>query len=93
GLTMRIVDVCAFWTPHGGGVRTYIEGKMRATRHRGDEIVVVVPGERLETAVTDGGTIGSIPGPRFPLDTRYRYFNDEEAMHRVLDDLMPDVVE
>jgi len=90
---MRIVDVCGFWTPHGGGVRTYIEGKMRATRHRGDEIVVVVPGERLETAVTDGGTIVSIPGPRFPLYTRCRYFNDEEAMHRVLDDLMPDVVE
>ena len=26
---MRIADVCAFYTPAGGGVRTYVEAKLR----------------------------------------------------------------
>jgi alpha-1,6-mannosyltransferase len=28
---MRIVDVCAFYSPQGGGVRTYIEQKLRCS--------------------------------------------------------------
>ena len=91
---MRIADVCAFWAPHGGGVRTYIETKMRSTRRHGDEVVVIVPGETSETIRVDGlGAIISIASPRFPLDSRYRYFNDEAELHRALDVLAPDVIE
>ena len=34
---MRIVDVCAFYTPAGGGVRTYVDAKLRAAARFGHE--------------------------------------------------------
>jgi len=93
-MTLRIVDVCAFYTPHGGGVRTYIERKLRAATNGEQAVFVVVPGERdgMER-VADAGWIVTIASPRFPLDRRYRYFADEPALHAVLDQLRPDVIE
>jgi alpha-1,6-mannosyltransferase len=35
----------------------------------------------------------TIPSPALPLDRRYRYFDDEDAIHRVLDAWQPDHVE
>lgn len=91
---MRIVDVCAFYTPKGGGVRTYVERKLEAAPAAGHEIVVVAPGR------TDGterrgphARIEWVESPRFPLDRRYGYFSDAARLHRLLDRLQPDLVE
>lgn len=91
---MRIVDVCAFYTPHGGGVKTYVEQKLRLGPELGHEIVILAPGDRYE--VIDRGPqarIVTIPSPRFPLDRNYWYFDDEDALHDALDSLAPDFVE
>ena len=91
---MKIVDVCAFYTPRGGGVRSYIEQKLRIGPQLGNEIVVLAPGERA--GVTDygpGARIVTIASPRFPLDRKYGYFDDEAALHAALDAERPDVVE
>lgn len=91
---MRIVDVCAFYTPAGGGVKTYVERKLRAGAAAGHEIVVLAPG--AEHGVRHFGRnarIVTIPGPAFPLDRAYRYFDDEPALHAALDALAPDMVE
>jgi len=91
---MRIVDVCAFYTPAGGGVRTYIEAKLKAASRAGHEIIVIAPGEREETVRRGPGAfLVTIPSPALPLDRRYRYFHDETAIHRVLDAWSPDHVE
>lgn len=90
---MKIVDVCAFYTPRGGGVRTYVEQKLTAGAGRGHEIVVVAPGDADRDEPRDGGRIRWVRSPRFPLDRGYRYFADRPALHRVLDDERPDVVE
>ena len=45
---MRIADVSAFYTPTGGGVRTYAEAKLRAAATFGHEMILIVPGERHE---------------------------------------------
>src|SRR3954470_24427568 len=83
---MRIVDVCAFYTPAGGGVRTYVDAKLRAAARFGHEIVVIAPGERREVAQRGPGAIlVTIPSPKLPVDRRYGYFNDEQALHRELD--------
>lgn len=91
---MRIVDVCAFYSPQGGGVKTYVERKLKAGPRAGHEIILLIPGERPGIAEHGpGATLVSVPGPVFPLDRRYRYFDDEPALHDMLDRLRPDIVE
>jgi alpha-1,6-mannosyltransferase len=91
---MRIVDVCAFYTPAGGGVRTYVDAKLRAAARFGHEIVVIAPGDRDEVVQRGPGAfLVTIPSPQLPVDRRYRYFDDEKALHRVLDLWRPDHIE
>ena len=91
---MRIVDVCAFYSPAGGGVRTYIEAKLKAAARLGHELTVIAPGARAEVVQRGpGAVIATLPGPVFPLDRRYRFFSDAAAVHRALDCWQPDHVE
>jgi alpha-1,6-mannosyltransferase len=91
---MRIADVCAFYTPAGGGVRTYVDAKLRAAARFGHEMIVIAPGERHEVIKRGpGALLVTVPSPLLPVDRRYRYFNDEAALHAVLDDWQPDHVE
>ena len=92
--SMRIADVCAFYTPAGGGVRTYVEAKLRAAPRFGHEMIVIAPGERHEVIKRGPGAfLVTIPSPRLPVDGRYRYFDDEQALHAVLNAWQPDHVE
>ena len=94
GVPMRIVDVCAFYTPAGGGVRTYVDAKLRVAARLGHEMIVVAPGSHHETIQrAPGAFLVTVPSPQLPVDRRYRYFNDERALHRVLDAWQPDHVE
>jgi alpha-1,6-mannosyltransferase len=91
---MRIADVSAFYTPAGGGVRTYVEAKLRAAARFGHEMILIVPGERHEVIRRGpGAVIVTIPSPLLPVDRRYRYFDDEAAIHAALDAWQPDHVE
>ena len=91
---MKIVDVCAFYSPQGGGVKTYLEQKLLMGPALGHEITVLAPGD--EHAVVErgpGARIVTIPSPRFPLDRKYWYFDNEAALHDALDAEAPDFVE
>ncbi|MGE5564260.1 MAG: glycosyltransferase [Bacillota bacterium] len=91
---MRIVDVSAFYTPFGGGVRTYVEAKLRAAVRFGHELVVIAPGEDHQvTKRGPGAFLVTIPAPQLPVDRRYRYFDDERLLHATLDAWEPDHVE
>jgi alpha-1,6-mannosyltransferase len=91
---MRIVDVCAFYTPSGGGVRTYVEAKLKAAARFGHELVVLAPGIDAEVVERrPGAIVATIPSPPLPVDRRYRYFDSEPALHRALDEWNPDHVE
>jgi len=91
---MKIVDVCAFYTPSGGGVRTYVDRKLIAFAKRGHEVVIVAPGEHdREERRGPQAKIRWVRSPRFPLDRSYRYFADRAALHRVLDEENADLVE
>lgn len=91
---MRIVDVCAFYSPEGGGVRTYVEAKLKAAARFGHEMIILAPGEGHSVVeFASGGYLATIPAPPLPVDRRYRYFGDEQALHRALDEWQPDHVE
>jgi alpha-1,6-mannosyltransferase len=91
---MRIADVSAFYTPFGGGVRTYVEAKLRAAARFGHEMIVITPGDHHEVIKRGPGAfLVTIPSPRLPVDHRYRYFDDERLLHATLDAWQPDHVE
>jgi alpha-1,6-mannosyltransferase len=90
---VKIVDVCAFYTPQGGGVKTYIDRKLRIGAALGHEIVIVAPGRKDGVEQRDGGRIIHLESPKLPFDRRYRYFAAAPAVHAVLDAECPDFVE
>jgi alpha-1,6-mannosyltransferase len=91
---VRIVDVCGFYSPDGGGIRTYVEEKLRFAERLGQDITILAPGEKDATAdISPSARVMTIASPRFPLDRKYFAFVDQRAVHRALDFLQPDVVE
>ncbi len=91
---MRIVDVAAFYTPYGGGVKTYIDRKLLAGPAAGHEVICIAPGPGYRTEEHGpNARIVYLENPQFPLDRRYHYFRDIGALHDMLDQLRPDVVE
>ena len=91
---MRIVDVNEYYSPTGGGVRTYLDRKMRIMAELGHELIVIAPfhEDRVEDR-PDGGRIYWVKSPSLILDRNYWLFNDPGAVTRLLDQIRPDVVE
>ncbi len=91
---MRIVDVNEFYSPTGGGVRTYVDRKMGILADLGHELIVVAPGREDRVEERPGGRrVIYLKSPGMPFDRNYGLFWDRAAIHRVLDALDPDVVE
>ena len=53
---MRIVDVCEFYSPTGGGIRSYVDRKMQLLAEAGHELTVLAPSaeDREEVRATGG---------------------------------------
>lgn len=91
---MRVVDVCPFYSPQGGGVKTYVERKLEAGTAAGHEIIIVAPARSDGSAPAEGGSgVVTLASPAFPLDRRYHYFSNERPLQVLLDRLQPDIVE
>jgi alpha-1,6-mannosyltransferase len=91
---MRIVDVNEFYSPTGGGVRTYIDRKMGIMSDLGHELIVIAASS--EDSVEErpgGGRIIYVQASRLPFDKNYGLFWDPEPVTRLLDELQPDLVE
>ena len=91
---MRIVDVNEFYSPTGGGVRTYIDRKMGIMSDLGHELIVIAAGrEDMVEERPGGGRIIYVKASRLPFDKNYGLFWDASPVTRLLDELKPDVVE
>lgn len=91
---MRLVDVSAFYSPHGGGVRTYVEQKLALAPQLGHDVTVIVPADKDAVIERDAhARIVTLASPRLPVDRKYWYFDDESALHRAISDAAPDMVE
>lgn len=91
---MRIVDVNEFYSPTGGGVRTYLDRKMGILADMGHELIVIAPA--LKNWVEErpgGGKIYWVKAPPLILDRNYGIFVDDPPVWELLDMLKPDVVE
>ena len=90
---MKVVDVAEFYAEKGGGVKTYLDQKLRAGDAAGHEVVIVAPGPHDKQEERFGGRIVWLKSPRVPGDPRYHLFTDRKRVHSVLDVEQPDVVE
>ena len=90
---MKVVDVAEFYADQGGGVKTYINQKLRAGAERGHEVVVIAPGPTGEVEERHGGKVVWIKSPPLPPDPRYFVFMRQAAIHEAIDREQPDVLE
>lgn len=91
---MRIVDVCAFYSPQGGGVRTYVEAKLETGPAHGHEIIILAPGPETRTEWHGPkARIEFVRAEPLTVDPRYFYFDNKAVLHAALDRLEPDFVE
>ena len=62
---MRIVDVCAFYSDRGGGVKTYVRHKMLAGPRAGHEVIILAPSATPGVEIIgDHARIEYVPGRR-----------------------------
>lgn len=92
-MRMKVVDVAESYSKHGGGVRTYVHHKLAAAASAGVDMVIVAPGTEDVQEEVEGGRIVWVRSARSPFDARYGLFNDERAVHEVLEREGPDVIE
>ena len=91
---MRIVDVNEFYSPTGGGVRTYVDRKMAILGSQGHELIVIAPAKADSVEQRPGGgRIFWVKAPTLVLDPNYGIFLEGAGICRLLDELHPDVVE
>jgi alpha-1,6-mannosyltransferase len=90
---MKIVEICEFYSPTGGGVRNYIHQKLEAAARLGHELTVIAPGAETWIEEKLGSRIAWVKSPPLPFDKNYRMFWRARDIWRVLDAVSPDVVE
>ena len=90
---MRIVEVAEFYSPTGGGVRSYIDRKFEAAAANGHELFVIAPSPGDGFEPRPAGGIVMVEAPQLPFDANYRMFWDAAPVHAQLNALKPDLVE
>ncbi len=90
---MKIVDISEFYSPTGGGVRSYVDHKFKAAARRGHFLTVVAPGKENRIEAREGGKIVWVETPQLPFDPNYRMFWHASDVWKILDAEAPDVVE
>ena len=90
---MKIVDVCEFYSPTGGGVRRYINQKLALATRFGHQLTIIAPGAETRMEKAHGGNIAWIKSPHLPFDRNYRMFWSARPVWDALNELKPDLVE
>jgi alpha-1,6-mannosyltransferase len=97
---MKVIDVTEFYSIRGGGVRSHLTEKGHVSCQLGHEHWVVAPGpkNRLIRAAHAESTEGRsyilhVGGPALPYDPTYHLFWRGDAVHRLVREQRPDVLE
>jgi alpha-1,6-mannosyltransferase len=90
---VKIVDISEFYSPTGGGVRTYVDKKFKAAAKHGHSLTVIAPGTKNQVEAREGGKLVWVEAPQLPFDRNYRMFWRAADVWRILDHEAPDVIE
>ena len=90
---MKIIDVAEHYSEEGGGVKTYIDQKLKNAYRLGHEMIIIAPGKENKMEDRHGGKIIWQKNPRLAVDKRYGVFRNQKAIHDLLDEEAPHIVE
>lgn len=90
---MRIVELSEYYSPEGGGVRSYVHQKLALARQLGVDLTVIAPASEDGVDGSPGARLIRVRSPALPLDSRYHLFGRAAPIHRLLDQIEPDVLE
>ena len=91
---MKLLDVTEFYSPRGGGVRTYLLEKARWLASRADvEHTIAVPADRTETTVWERSRVHLLRGPGVPASPGYHFLIAGRQLARIVERERPDVIE
>jgi alpha-1,6-mannosyltransferase len=94
GVPLKILDLTEFYSPEGGGVRTYLAAKAEWLSRRDDLAhSLVVPGKADGCGSISGSTLHTIRGPAVPGSPGYHVLRNAGRLSRILDAEQPDIVE
>ena len=91
---MKICDIVQFYSELGGGVKRYIDDKIRYFAHQPDiEHVVIVPSDRDAETTCGGSRIHEIKSMRLVGSDSYRLLVSRQRIRRIIEAERPDLIE
>src|SRR5438477_10803120 len=87
--SLRILDLCEFFSDRGGGVRSYLERMGKAAAGAGHALTVVAPGREHSVCQHAGMRLIRYPAPPMPYDSTYRVPWRIDFMRRVVAEERP----
>jgi alpha-1,6-mannosyltransferase len=91
---VKLLDVTEFYSPSGGGVRTYLVEKCRwLAQHSDWEHSVVVPGESEAEMRWARSKVHVLRGPRVPASPGYHFLVARRKLREIVQREQPDVIE
>jgi len=92
---LKLCDLTQFYSPLSGGVKRYLQEKIRyiQTRSPEDEHVLVVPGEKTERVTGERSQVYTIRSPLVPRSGGYRALINLSAVAEIIGSERPDIIE
>lgn len=91
---MKICDLTQFYSPVSGGVRRYLQEKVRYLHaHTADSHVLIIPGGKDSRTVHDRATVYTVRSPLLSRTSRYRAILRLGAVEEILERERPDIIE
>lgn len=91
---MKLLDITEFYSPLGGGVRTYLDAKAQWIEQQPDiDHVIVVPGGRDTQTVWGRSRVHVLGGPPVPASPGYHFLVRARRVRQIIQTERPDVIE
>ena len=91
---MKVCDLTQFYSPVSGGVKRYLQEKVRYMReHTTDSHLLIIPGEWDDRVECDRATVYTIRSPLLSRTSRYRALLRLGAVEDILMRECPDLIE
>lgn len=91
---MKLLDITEFYSPLGGGVKTYLTAKAEWLAQQPDvSHTIVLPAERDGETTWARSRVVLLGGPKVPASPGYHFLTAGRRIREIMADVQPDIVE